>query len=145
MLIRLFVCFVFEVFCLLFGGNLQIVKGDGDVFVQVYIVVMFGWKCVVGVWLDVLIMVVVFGVYKVVKWNLLLYGQLGDGWFFSLYCFIGYIKVVFFCGLLLQLVFLVVLCSQDMCYLYIEEYVLLDEVQFMCWVEQVSSLFGECM
>lgn len=44
------------------GGNFQIVKEYGDVFVQVYIVVMLGWKSDVGCCFDEIIMCNVLGV-----------------------------------------------------------------------------------
>lgn len=130
---------------LLSGGNPQIAKGDGDAPVQAYIAAMPGWKRAVGARLDTLIVAAVPGVHKAVKWNSPLYGQPGDGWFLSLHCFTGYIKVAFFRGLSLQPVPPVASRSQDTRYLHIEEHVLLDEAQFTRWVEQASSLPGERM
>lgn len=130
---------------LLSGGNPQIAKGDGDAPVQAYIAAMPGWKRAVGARLDTLIVAALPGVHKAVKWNSPLYGQPGDGWFLSLHCFTGYIKVAFFRGLSLQPVPPVASRSQDTRYLHIEEHVPLDEAQFTRWVEQASSLPGERM
>ncbi|WP_422506669.1 DUF1801 domain-containing protein [Stenotrophomonas sp. GZD-301] len=130
---------------LLSGGNPQIAKGDGDAPVQAYIAAMPGWKRAVGARLDALIVAAVPGVHKAVKWNSPLYGQPGDGWFLSLHCFTGYIKVAFFRGLSLQPVPPVASRSQDTRYLHIEEHVPLDEAQFTRWVQQASGLPGERM
>lgn len=130
---------------LLAGGNPQIPKGEGDAPVQAYIAAMPGWKRAVGERLDALISAAVPGVRKAVKWNSPLYAAGDDGWFLSLHCFTGYIKVAFFRGTALQPVPPEPSKSQDTRYLHIREAVPLDEAQFSVWVRQASRLPGERM
>src|SRR5947209_19781281 len=87
---------------LLTGGNPQIAKADGDAPVQAYIAAMPGRKRDVGRRLDALIVRTVPGVRKAVKWNSLLYGVEGQGWFLGVHCFTKYVKVAFFRGKLLR-------------------------------------------
>ncbi|MET4616942.1 hypothetical protein ABIA71_002522 [Stenotrophomonas sp. 2619] len=130
---------------LLAGGNPQIPKGEGDAPVQAYIAAMPGWKRAVGERLDALISAAVPGVRKAVKWNSPLYAAGDDGWFLSLHCFTGYIKVAFFRGTALQPLPPEPSKSQDTRYLHIREAVPLDEAQFSAWVRQASRLPGERM
>ncbi len=130
---------------LLAGGNPQIPKGEGDAPVQAYIAAMPGWKRAVGERLDALISAAVPGVRKAVKWNSPLYAAGDDGWFLSLHCFTGYIKVAFFRGTALQPVPPEPSKSQDTRYLHIREAVPLDEAQFSAWVRQAGRLPGERM
>src|SRR5687768_15088502 len=83
---------------LLSGGNPQIPKAEGDAPVQAYIAAMPGWKRDVGARLDALIVSVVPGVRKAVKWNSPFYGLDDKGWFLSFRCFTKYVKVTFFRG-----------------------------------------------
>jgi len=83
---------------LLSGGNPQIAKADGDAPVQAYIAAMPGWKGDVGRRLDALIVRIVPGVRKAVKWNTPFYGIEGQGWFLGFHCITKYIKVAFFRG-----------------------------------------------
>ena len=83
---------------LLSSGNPQIPKGDGDGPVQAYIAAMPEWKHAVGVALDRLIEKHVPGVAKAVKWNTPFYGNAGDGWFLSFYCYKRYVSVAFHNG-----------------------------------------------
>src|SRR5688572_23483981 len=78
---------------LLAGGNPQIAKGDGDAPVQAYIAAMPGWKRDVGRGLDALIVRIVPGVRKAVKWNSPFYGVEGQGWFLNFHTFTNYVKV----------------------------------------------------
>ncbi|WP_141057279.1 DUF1801 domain-containing protein [Stenotrophomonas rhizophila] len=130
---------------LLAGGNPQIAKGEGDAPVQAYIAAMPGWKRAVGERLDALISAAVPGVRKAVKWNSPLYAAGDEGWFLSLHCFTGYIKVAFFRGTALKPVPPEPSKSQDTRYLHIREAVPLDEAQFSAWVRQASRLPGERM
>ena len=130
---------------LLAGGNPQIAKGEGDAPVQAYIAAMPGWKRAVGERLDALISAAVPGVRKAVKWNSPLYAAGDDGWFLSLHCFTGYIKVAFFRGTALQPVPPEPSKSPDTRYLHIREAVPLNEAQFSAWVRQASRLPGERM
>ena len=83
---------------LLSGGNPQIPKGDGDAPVQAYIAAMPGWKSDVGRRLDELIVDIVPGVRKAVRWNSPWYGIEGQGWFASTHVFTKYVKVTFLNG-----------------------------------------------
>ncbi|MDH4144732.1 MAG: DUF1801 domain-containing protein, partial [Acidimicrobiia bacterium] len=80
---------------LLSGGNPQIPKGDGDGPVEAYLQAMPGWKATVGRRLDELVVEVVPGVRKAVRWNSPFYGVEGRGWFLSFHCFTKYVKVTF--------------------------------------------------
>ncbi|MDQ0466553.1 hypothetical protein QO010_004348 [Caulobacter ginsengisoli] len=127
---------------LLAGGNPQIAKGEGDAPVQAYIAAMPGWKRAVGARLDALIEAAVPGVRKAMKWNSPLYGLEGQGWFLSLRCFTGYVKVAFFRGAALDPAPPGASKSGDTRYLDIREGQL-DEAQLTDWVKQASRLPGE--
>jgi DNA-3-methyladenine glycosylase I len=83
---------------LLSGGNPQIAMANGDEPVRTYIAAMPGWKSNVGRRLDALIVRMVPGVRKAVKWNSPFYGIEGQGWFVSFHTFTNYVKVTFFRG-----------------------------------------------
>lgn len=83
---------------LLSGGNPQIAKGDGDAPVQAYIAAMPGWKSDLGRQLDDLIVRLVPGVTKAVRWNSPFYGVEGQGFFLGVHCLTKYVKVTFFKG-----------------------------------------------
>jgi hypothetical protein len=130
---------------LLAGGNPQIAKGDGDAPVQAYIAAMPGWKRNVGRQLDALIVRTVPGVRKAVKWNSLLYGVEGHGWFLGIHCFTKYVKVAFFRGASLRPVPPGGSESKETRYLDVHEHDQLDEAQFAAWVKQASQLPGQPM
>ena len=87
---------------LLSGGNPQIPKGDGEEPVRAYLDAMPGWKRGIGERLDALIVRIVPGVVKGVRWNLPFYGVEGKGWFLSVHCLTKYVKVTFFAGTALR-------------------------------------------
>jgi len=130
---------------LLAGGNPQIAKAEGEEAVQAYIAAMPGWKSDVGRRLDALIARSVPGVRKAVKWNSLLYGVAGQGWFLGIHCFTKYVKVAFFRGTTLRPVPPGESKSKDTRYFHIHANDELDEVQLTAWVEQASRLPGEPM
>ena len=130
---------------LLAGGNPQIAKGDGDAPVQAYIAAMPGWKRDLGRRLDALIVGVVPGVRKAIKWNSPFYGVEGQGWFLSFHCFTKYVKVGFFRGALLRPVPPGDSKSKETRYLDIHEDDKFHEAQFAAWVKQASRLPGEKM
>ena len=130
---------------LLAGGNPQIAKADGDAPVQAYIAAMPGWKRDVGRRLDALIVRIVPGVHKAVKWNSPLYGVEGQGWFLGVHCFTKYVKVAFFRGASLRPVPPGESKQADVRYLDIHEGDPLDEAQLAAWVKQASQLPGERM
>jgi hypothetical protein len=130
---------------LLAGGNPQIAKADGDAPVQAYIAAMPGWKRDVGRRLDALIVRIVPGVRKAVKWNSPFYGIEGQGWFLSYHCFTKYIKVAFFRGTSLRPLPPAASKHKNVRYLDIHEDDQLDEAQLAAWVKQASQLPGERM
>ena len=130
---------------LLSGGNPQIAKAYGDAPVQAYIAAMPGWKRDVGRRLDALIMRIVPGVRKAVKWNSPFYGMEGEGWFLSFHCFTRYVKVAFFRGASLRPLPPGDSKSKNTRYLDIHEDDALDEAQLAAWVKQASQLPGEKM
>lgn len=128
---------------LLSGGNPQIAKGYGDPPVQAYIAAMQGWKSDVGRRIDEIVMRVVPGVRKAVKWNSPFYGLDGESWFLSYHCMTKYIKVTFFRGLSLDPVPPFESKHKDVRYAHIFEDGPFDETQFASWVKQASQLPGE--
>ena len=128
---------------LLAGGNPQIAKADGDAPVHAYIAAMPGWKSNVGRRLDALIVRIVPGVRKAVKWNSPFYGIEGQGWFLSVHCFTKYVKVAFFRGTSLRPLPPGESKLKEVRYLDIHEDDRLDEAQLAAWVKQASQLPGE--
>jgi hypothetical protein len=127
---------------LLSGGNPQIPKADGDAPVQAYVAAMPGWKRDVGAHLDALIVDVVPGVRKAVKWNSPFYGLDGQGWFLSFHCFTRYVKVTFFRGGSLRPLPPGESKHEEVRYLDIHEHDQLDQAQLADWVGQASRLPG---
>ena len=127
---------------LLSGGNPQIPKGDGDVPVQAYIEAMPEWKRDVGRRLDELIVRVVPGVRKAVRWNSPWYGVEGMGWFLSFHCFTRYIKVTFIKGKSLEPLPPVDSKDPDARYFHIFEDGEFDEELMEGWVRQAAAIPG---
>jgi hypothetical protein len=131
---------------LLSGGNPQVAKADGDAPVQAYIAAMPGWKRDVGRRLDALIVRIVPGVRKAVRWNTPFYGIEGpDGelaWFLGFHCLTKYVKVAFFRGTSLRPVPPGQSKQKDVRYLDIHEGDELDEAQIANWVKQAAALPG---
>lgn len=128
---------------LLAGGNPQIPKGEGNGPVRDYIAAMPEWKHDVGRRLDDIIVSVVPGVRKAVKWNQPFYG-VDDGWFLSFRCYTDYVQVQFLRGTSLDPMPPKPSKHDEVRYLDIHEDDL-DETQFRSWVEQASRLPGETM
>ena len=128
---------------LLSGGNPQIAKGYGDAPVQAYLAALPGWKRDVGQRLDALVVRLVPGVQKAVKWNTPLYGMPGQGWFLGVHAFTKYLKVTFFRGASLRPVPPGESKSQDTRYFHIRQDEPFDEAQLAAWVKQASQLPGE--
>jgi len=127
---------------LLSGGNPQIAKGDGDAVVQSYIAAMPGWKQAVGRKLDTLIEQALPDVRKAVRWNTPFYGG-GDGWFIGFHCLTKYVKVSFFQGQSLDPIPPGTSKQANVRYLDIYETDVIDEDQFISWVQQSAALPGE--
>jgi hypothetical protein len=127
---------------LLSGDNPQIAKADGDAPVQAYIKAIPGWKRDVARDIDALVVRVVPGVRKAVKWNSPFYGG-KDGWFLSFHCFTKYLKVTFFRGRSLRPPPPGESKHNEVRYLDVYEDEPLDEAQFTAWVKQASRLPGE--
>ena len=127
---------------LLSGGNPQIAKGDGDAVVQSYIAAMPGWKQTVGRKLDTLIEQALPDVRKAVRWNTPFYGG-GDRWFIGFHCLTKYVKVSFFQGQSLDPIPPSTSKQASVRYLDIYETDVIDEDQFISWVQQSAALPGE--
>jgi hypothetical protein len=127
---------------LLAGGNPQIAKADGDAPVQAYIAAMPGWKSDVGRRLDALIVRIVPGVRKAVKWNSPFYGVEGQGWFLNVHTFTNYVKVAFFRGTSLRPVPPGESKHKEVRYLDIHRDDQLDEAQLATWIRQAAALPG---
>ncbi len=131
---------------LLSGGNPQIAKGDGAGPVRAYIEAMPGWKRGVGRTLDALVVELVPGVKKAVRWNSPFYGvEQKDGtigWFMSLHCITRYVKVAFFDGTRLKPMPTEESKKEGIRYCHIFEDVGLDETQMRSWITQAARLPG---
>ena len=127
---------------LLSGGNPQIAKGDGDAPVQAYIAAMPGWKRDAGRRLDALIVRIVPGVRKAVRWNSPFYGVEGQGWFLAFHCFTGYVKVTFLNGSSLRPLPPVGSKDPNTRYFHIDEDDVLDENALANWIRQAAALPG---
>ena len=125
------------------GGNPQIAKGYGDGPVQAYIAAMPEWKQAVGRRLDEIIVELVPGVEKAVKWNTPFYGLEQDIYFVSYHCMTKYVKVAFHNGAELRPLPPGTSKQAKVRYLDIYENDTLDENQFADWVRQASKLPGE--
>jgi hypothetical protein len=128
---------------LLSGGNPQIPKGDGEEPVRAYLDAMPGWKHGIGERLDALIVRIVPGVVKGVRWNSPFYGVEGKGWFLSVHCLTKYVKVTFFAGTALR----PIPCggtpkSKKVRWIDVYEDEPFDEAQMAEWVRQAAVLPG---
>lgn len=128
---------------LLSGGNPQIPKGYGEAPVQAYLDAVPGWKQSVAVRVDALISRAVPEVRKAVKYNSPMYGVEEGLWFMSMHCYDRYLKVAFFMGAHLDPQPPGTSKQADVRYLDIREGEVLDEAQFIDWVQQASRLPGE--
>jgi len=127
---------------LLSGGNPQIAKGYGDAPVQAYIAAMPGWKRDAGRRLDALIVRIVPGVRKAVRWNSPFYGVEGQGWFLAFHCFTRYVKVTFLNGSSLRPLPPVGSKDPNTRYFHIDEDDVLDENALANWIRQAAALPG---
>jgi hypothetical protein len=125
---------------LLSGGNPQIAKSDGDAPVRAYFAALTGWKRDVGRRLDALVVRLVPGVRKAVRWNSPFYGVEGQGWFMGIHVFTRYVKVSFFKGASLKPV-PPGGTGQDARWIDVREddY---DEAGMARWIRQASSIPG---
>lgn len=130
---------------LLSGDNPQIPKGYGEAPVRAYLDAIPGWKQAVASKVDQLISKALPDVRKAVKWNSPLYGVEEGLWFMSMHCYAKYLKVGFFQGAHLDPPPPGVSKQADVRYLDIREDDVLDEEQFIGWVQQASRLPGEKM
>ena len=128
---------------LLSGGNPQIAKAEGDAPVQAYIAAMPGWKKDVGRRIDELVVRVVPGVRKAVKWNSPFYGMAEKSWFLSFHCFTKYVKLTFFRGTSLKPPPPGESKHPEVRYFDIYEEDVVDRPQLVRWVKQASRLPGE--
>lgn len=130
---------------LLSGGNPQIAKADGAGPVRAYIEAMPGWKRDIGRRLDVMIVDLVPGVKRAVRWNSPFYGvEQPDGsvgWFMSLHCITRYVKVAFFDGTSLKPMPPEESKNAGIRYVHIFEDGM-DEATMRTWINQASRLPG---
>jgi hypothetical protein len=128
---------------LLSGGNPQIPKGDGEEPVRAYLDAMPGWKRGIGERLDALIVRIVPGVVKGVRWNSPFYGVEGKGWFLSVHCLTKYVKVTFFAGTALRPIPSGgTPKSKEVRWIDVYEDEPFDEAQMAEWVRQAAVLPG---
>ncbi len=130
---------------LLFGGNPQVPKGDGEAPVRAYIAAMPGWKKKVGRHLDALIEGTVPGVRKAVRWNTPFYGVEGQGWFLAIHCYTKYVQVTFLHGEKLHPPPPKKSKQKSVRYLDIHEDFDLDDEALADWIRQASSIPGESL
>ena len=125
------------------GGNPQIPKGDGEEPVRAYLEAMPGWKRGIGERLDALIVRIVPGVVKGVRWNSPFYGVEGKGWFLSVHCLTKYVKVTFFAGTALRPIPSGgTPKSKEVRWIDVYEDEPFDEAQMAEWVRQAAVLPG---
>ncbi|WP_299133012.1 DUF1801 domain-containing protein [uncultured Amaricoccus sp.] len=127
---------------LLSGGNPRIAKGDGEAPVEAYLAAMPGWKRPAGRELDALIVRLVPGVGKAVRWNSPFYGVAGQGWFLSFHCFTRYIKVAFFRGAALDPVPPVASKDANARYFHIHEGDPVETEALSDWIRQAAAIPG---
>lgn len=127
---------------LLSGGNPQIAKADGEAPVQAYIAAAPGWKRAACARIDALIVRAVPKVKKAVKWNTPFYGVEGQGWFVAYHIFNKYVKINFFFGRKLKPMPPVQSKDPNARYVHLHEDGVLDEAQFINWLEQAAALPG---
>ena len=127
---------------LLTGGNPQITKGDGDAPVQAYIAAMPGWKRMVGVAIDALVVETCPGVIKAVRWNAPFWGMPGQGAMLSLGCVTAYVKICFHNGAALTPMPPVESKHADVRYVHMFEGAALEEAQFRSWLLQAARIKG---
>lgn len=127
---------------LLAGGNPQIPKGDGDAPVQAYLAAMPGWKRDVGRALDRLVVEVVPGVRKAVRWNSPFYGLDGQGWFLNVHCFTAYVKLTFFAGSALDPLPPVASKDPAVRSVHLREGDPVDTPELRAWVRQAAGVPG---
>jgi hypothetical protein len=130
---------------LLSGGNPQVPLGYGQEPVDYFIEACPGWKSGLARQLDDLITQAVPGVQKAVKWNTPMYGVEPDRYFAGFHCLNRYIKVSFHQGSRLEPLPPGTSKQAAVRYLDIYEDDVLDEGQFIDWMQQASRLGGEKM
>jgi hypothetical protein len=127
---------------LLSGGNPQIAKAEGDAPVKAYIAALSGWQRDAAKRLDALVVRILPGVKKAVKWNSPFYGVEGNGWFMGVHVFAKYLKVAFFYGAALRPVPPVESKDKNTRYAHIHEGDTLDEAQWQTWLSQAAAMPG---
>lgn len=127
---------------LLSGGNPRVAMADGDAPVQAYLRAIPGWKRELARWVDGVVTRAVPGVKKAVKWNSPFYGVEGRGWFLSLHCFTGYVKLAFFKGAALRPPPPGASRQKGVRYLDLREDDARDEARLERWVKQAAALPG---
>lgn len=128
---------------LLTGGNPQVPKGDGPGPVAAYIAAMPGWKRPVAGAIDALVTKLIPDSVRAVRWNAPFWGMPGQGWFLSLSCTPGYVKVAFLRGAALDPPPPVVSKHPDVRYFHVTQEAELPAAQFADWLRQAAAQPGE--
>jgi hypothetical protein len=123
--------------------NPQVVKGDGDEFVQTYIQAMPTWKKEVGIKLDKIAQKIIPEVQLAVRWNTPFYGTKKFNWFFGFYCYEKYVQVFFLNGSMLKPMPPEESKQKNVRYLNIFENDEIDFDQISEWIKQGSQLPGD--
>lgn len=116
-------------------------KSDGDAGVQAYIASLEPWQAAVAQRVDALVVKLVPGVRKAVRWHSPFYGVEGQGWFLAIAAFQRHVKFSFFKGASLTPV-PPVGQFKDVRSLDVRESDELDEAQFARWIEQAAAIPG---
>ena len=109
---------------------------------QAYLAAMPGWKADTGRQLDDLIVRLVPGVNKAVRWNSPFYGVDGHGWFLSFHCFTKYVKVTFLRGARLDPMPPVGSKDPDARYVHVFDGDAVDTADLRAWIEQAAAIDG---
>ena len=116
-------------------------KSDGDAGVQAYISSMEPWQAAMARRVDALIVKLVPGVRKAVRWHCPFYGVEGQGWFLAFAAFQYHVKFTFFMGSKLKPE-PPAGNTPDARSLDVREEDGFDEKQFGAWIKQAAAMPG---
>jgi hypothetical protein len=116
-------------------------KSDGDAGVQAYIASLEPWQAAIATKVDALVVKLVPGVRKAVRWHCPFYGVEGQGWFLAFNAFQYHVKFSFFKGALLEPV-PPIGGSRQVRSLDVREADTTDEAQLATWITQAAAIPG---
>ena len=116
-------------------------KSDGDSGVRAYIASMEPWQAAIARRVDALVVKLVPGVRKAVRWHCPFYGVEEQGWFLAFNAFQHHVKFSFFKGTSLNPV-PPIGRHKDVRSLDVRQSDRLDEKQLAAWIEQAASIPG---